>query len=135
MEIADVMVVNKADRPGSEKIVSELQNTMQMKEIKPGDWEVSVIATEAVNDKNVDRLYARISEHVEYCRNSGYFEKHRRERIKKKILNILKNRFQTEFLNRLTDQVEFNRLIDEIYEGKASPYTIGDQLYRQFSAT
>ena len=46
MEIANIMVVNKADRPGAEKIISELKSTMQMRYKSEEDWDIPVIATE-----------------------------------------------------------------------------------------
>ncbi len=132
MEIANIMVVNKADRPGAEKIISELKSTMQMRHRSEDDWDVPVIATEAVNNKNIDYLFGKLGEYVELAAKTGGFERRRRARIKKKILSILKNRFQNEFIDNLMEKVEFDKFVDDIYEGKTGPYDIGDELYQKF---
>lgn len=135
MEIADIMVVNKADRPGSDKIVSELKSTMKLKKKHQDGWEVAVVATEAVNNKNIDKLYGKITAHIDHNKVTGNFESYRRKRIEKKILSILKNRFQNDFIDRLTGRVEFEQIINDIYQGKVSPYSVGDDLYKKFTSS
>jgi len=133
MEIADIMVVNKADRPGSDKIISELNTTMQMRQPADSDWAVPVVATVAINNENIDVLCGRLTEYLDFKREAGVFEDERRRRIEKKILAILINRFHDEFVGRLTQQVEFEQYVDETYRGKSSPYEIADEMYRRFS--
>ena len=132
MEIADVFAVNKSDRPGAERIGAELQQAMDARKKTVGGWLVPVVQTEALSKKNVDKLYARIGEHVAFQKSHELFERHRREQIKRKILNILKARFEREFLDRLVDHTEFDRQIDAIFDGRANPYAVGDELYRRF---
>jgi len=133
MEIADLFCVNKADRPGSERMVAELHQMLDTRRKDETVWEVPVISTEAVTGKNIDRVYAAISEHIEFIKTTGLFETHRREQIKKKVLSILKSRFEQEFIDRVVSQVKFDRIVDDIQAGKNSPFEIGDQLYDEFS--
>ena len=132
MEISDVMVINKADRPGSENLVDELKSALHLQKRDVDAWQVPIIATEAVNDKNIDLLYEKILEHDAFARDNGHFEAHRREQIKKKILNILKNRFQREFLDTLASQVSFGQIVDDIYQGRKNPFEVGENLYDTF---
>lgn len=134
LEIADIMVVNKADRMGADKIASELSLTMHLRLRSETDREIPVILTEAINDKNIDRLHNAIDEYIDYIKSTERFEKNRRARIRKKILNILKNRFQAEFISRLNDRIEFDQYLDQILKGETSPYAVGEELYREFSA-
>lgn len=133
MEIADVMVVNKADRPGSERIITDLENTMKMKSECAGGWDVPVIATEAINHKNIDVLRDIIAEHVEYSRRSGTFENHRREQVSTRILNVLKSRFERVFFDRLSREVDFEAVVDRIYRGHTNPFLAGNELFEEFS--
>lgn len=133
MEIADIMVVNKADRPGAETMVTDLQHTIKLRKQADDGWSVAVIATEAVNGRNVDVLYDTILKHIESARNSGRFDRHRRSQIRKKILNILKNRFQREFLDSLGDEFVLDKVVDDIHQHRADPFTISDRLFEKFS--
>ena len=127
------MVVNKADRPGSDKIISELNTTMQMRKSTDSGWAVPVVSTVAVNKENIDKLYGRITEYLDFKREAGTFEGDRKRRIEKKILAILKSRFHDEFIGRLSQQIEFEQYVDETYQGKSSPYDIADELYQRFA--
>ena len=134
MEIADIFCVNKSDRPGSERVAAELQQAMDVRKKQVGGWPVPVISTEAINKKNIDRLYAGIADHVAFNQANGHFEKHRRDQIARKVLMILKNRFQRDFLDSLAAAPEFDRMVEEIIAGRANPYDAGETLYLQFQS-
>ncbi len=133
MEIADNMVVNKADRPGAETMVTDLQTTIELQKQAQDDWSVVVIPTEAVNGRNVDLLHDTILQHIESAEHSGRFDRHRRGQIREKILNILKNRFQREFLDSLGDEFILEKVVDDIHQHRTDPFTVSDQLFEQFS--
>jgi LAO/AO transport system kinase len=132
MEIADIFCVNKADRPGAERMAADLKHTLETKKKNEGDWSVPIVTTVAVGNKNVDRLKHAIFEHIAFLQTNGQFERHRRSQLKKKILNILKNRFQREFLERLDPETGFEQLLDEILSGSTNPFEVGDRLYERF---
>ncbi|UCD63723.1 MAG: methylmalonyl Co-A mutase-associated GTPase MeaB [Candidatus Zixiibacteriota bacterium] len=134
MEIADIFVVNKADRPGAEKLSFDLGQMLDTKARKEGAWPIPVLSTVAVDRKNVDELHRKIDEHIAFVKTSGQFEKHRRQQVKKKILSILKHQFQKEFLERLAGEVDFEDVIDGILSGKTNPFQVGQELFDRFSA-
>jgi len=133
MEIANIMVVNKSDRPGAEKIVSELEGTMGLRHPDDSGWAIPVLPTVAIQDKNIAKLYTFIDEFVTTHKESGAFDQQRRQLIQKKIIHILRNRFQSEFIERIASEVSFERIIEDIIAGKSSPYVVGDELYRRFA--
>jgi LAO/AO transport system kinase len=134
MEIADIFCVNKSDRPGSERIASELQQAMEAKKKVKGAWTVPVIPTEATQKKNIDKLVTKIGEFVAFGHANGSFEKHRRNQIKLKVLNIVKNRFHQEFLDHLTTDDVLEKIVEDIQASRTNPYAAGDALYRRFDA-
>lgn len=133
MEIADVFVVNKSDRPGAEKLVLDLKQMLQARPDGTGGWKIPIISTVAVDGKNIDLLHRKIGEHISSIQASGKFDRHRRQQIEKKILSILKFQFQKEFLERLGEEVDFESLIDKVMSGETNPFKIGEDLYTSFS--
>jgi LAO/AO transport system kinase len=133
MEIADLMVVNKADRPGSETIVADLRHALRLRKSEKGDWRTPVLPTEAVNTVGIDELIAQIDAFVEHQHNSGNFEAKRKNRIREMILAILSNRFRREFVDRLGEEVEFENFMDDIQSGQTNPYRLSDELFEKFS--
>jgi LAO/AO transport system kinase len=134
MEIADVFVVNKADRPKSERIVTDLKQSLETKlGHNKSDWKVPIIPTVATDDKNIDKLTEKIEQHVEYIKSSGMLEDKRHAQLTKKIIAILKNRFEKEFLEKLITASELEEQIQGIIEGETNPYHISNQLFEKFS--
>jgi putative protein kinase ArgK-like GTPase of G3E family len=93
---------------------------------------IPVLATVATDNTNIDQLYKEIHRHLEFIKANSTFASHRRQQIQKKIINILKNRFEKEFLEHLTDELDFEKIIDEIYEGKNNPFQVGKELFDKF---
>ncbi len=133
MEIADIFVVNKADRPSAERLAMDLRQMLQTKKAKENNWKIPIISTVAVDRKNVDLLHTKIGEHLAFLKNSGQFEEHRRRQIKKKILSILKNQFQKEFLDQLDAEVDFAQITDRILKGETNPFKVGAELFERFA--
>ncbi len=133
MEIANIFCVNKADRPGSDRIISELRQAMEHRKKEKTDWRIPVIPTQAISAKNIDKLLTKIFAYIDFVKENGLFESHRRKQIQKQIMNVLQSRFQRDFVEKLSSNLEFKNIIDEIFKGDSDPYSVGDQLYEKFS--
>jgi len=69
MEIADLFVVNKADRPGAEALVRELRRSVELDEGE--GWKPSVRAASAAEDRGVDEVFADTAAHLAWCVGEG----------------------------------------------------------------
>ncbi len=129
MEIADIFAVNKADRPGAKNIIAALQNMLEIKSEK-SLWKWPVVPTEAINNKNIDSLLEHIFAHTAFSRESGTFERHRREQIRKKIFAILETQLKAMMEEKLNVKTDLDQLVTRIYQGDTDPYTVGDELLK-----
>jgi LAO/AO transport system kinase len=153
MEIADIYCMNKADRPGADRLVADLRNTLETQAMVRASATTDsrmpsrhhalisnldhletapIIQTEAINEKNIDTLHGAIFDHLEKIRESGFLKQDRRRRLRKKILSILSNRFKAEFVNGLASEDELDQAIDQIASGDADPYKVSARLYKRF---
>ncbi len=132
MEIGNIFVVNKADRPGSDKMVAELRYAVRNWKRSDKSWDIPVIATEATHDKNIDKLFEAINRYIEHAQTTGSFESHRREQISRKILNVLESRFKKEFLDHFDAAAGLEAVVNDIMKGNSNPYLAGDKLYHKF---
>lgn len=132
MEIADIMVVNKADRPGSDKIAAELKQSMELRAKSHEDWQIPVIATQAANDINIDQVVTAIDEHIAFWRKTGKFERHRSEQAGKKIIRILRNRFSREILEKIAADKQFKRQVQSVLARETDPYSVADGLFEKY---
>jgi GTPase len=132
MEIADVFVVNKADRQGARDTVRELR---QMLELSTADWKPEIVPTVAIKDDGIDRLWSAIAEHRVYQESNGLLTRRRRRRMRREIHEIAVERYRRslaassdELLDKLTDDVLARRL--DPYEAAtrlaSAPAPVGD---------
>lgn len=130
MEIANVFVVNKADREGSERIASELGQSLEFRHMTEETWLPPIVRTVATANTGIDELAGKIEAHIAHIRKTGAFQSHRKLQLRKKILSILKNRFEKDLLEKLSGETSLDEQVERITTGSSNPYAIADQLYR-----
>ncbi len=84
LEAADVLVVNKADRDGADRLRADLEAMTALK--AAGDRQPPVVMTEAVSGRGVPELAEAIARHREYLTSSGQLENRRRSRLRLELL-------------------------------------------------
>jgi LAO/AO transport system kinase len=131
IEIGDLFVVNKADRLGADRMADDLISALEVQRHRT-DWDLPVIQTVAVKNKNIEALVSALQSHQAIQRESGRFAIHRREQMKKKILNIVRNRFQREFLDRFGEPNDVDAVLSNIEAGKTNPFVVAERLYAAF---
>jgi LAO/AO transport system kinase len=118
MEIGDIFVVNKADRPGADKTVTEVTMMMSLVE-EHGDWVPPIVKTVASLGKGIDELDAAIGKHYDYLAASGELVRRNRERVRIRIETLLKEKFMGRLLG-VTDNYE--QILDDVLRKRNNPH-------------
>lgn len=132
LEIADVFVVNKADREGLEKTIHDLQMMLDMnpKKGREGTWRPSIVPTEAVGGRGLPDLLSQIEAHKAYLFGQG--KKHFKERLKQKAVidlrDTIKDRVITEIMQKLERSDTFDAMIEDLVEKRTDPFTLCDHI-------
>jgi len=134
MEIADIFVVNKSDREGAKRIASELDMILDIRR-KKGKWEYPVVSTEAVNNKGIDLLLSKISEHKEYIINNHYFEKHRKSQIKADIKKIIELKIREMIGEKILVSLNLDDMAERVFRGEDDPYSVGERILNEINIT
>jgi LAO/AO transport system kinase len=129
MEIADIFVVNKADREGADRMVASIESLLALETFGPGDWRPPILKTQATAGKGIAELLDAIERFRAHEAASGV--KRRRERSASRLRELLGDRF----LDHLTEHVlgagEMDAIVDRIAARELDPYTaVGDILRR-----
>ena len=130
MEIADIFCVNKADRPGADRVVLGLEQAIDTRRRGDRQDDVVVLATEAINGKNIKSLIAAIEKHVTSVRSDGRFVNHRRSQTEKNLLALLEEHVNRQLLLRLRQVADLDQIVSDICEGRTDPFTASQQLLR-----
>ncbi len=125
MEIADVFVINKADRTGADQLWTEVTGRVEQDhQIKPRSWTPAVLKTVAVQDEGVRDLWETIQAHRKHLEESGELIEKRRNRTRQETLRMIHNELFRIVRARLQDTGQMDRMIEEILERKRDPYGI-----------
>jgi len=127
MEIGDIFVVNKADRPGADKTVTEVTMMMSLVE-EHGDWVPPIVKTVASQSKGIDDLDAAIVKHFEYLAASGELDRRNRERVRIRIETLLKEKFMDRILAATTN---YESILEDVLRKRNNPHDAAESVLRR----
>jgi LAO/AO transport system kinase len=126
MEIADIFVVNKADREGADRTVMSIEALLSLQVYGKGDWRPPIVKTEATTGKGVPELLGEVERfraHTAETRGTR-----RRARAEWRMRELLAHRF-LQFVERdVLAAGEFDATLDRIAAREVDPYTAVDQI-------
>lgn len=125
MEIADVFVINKADRDGVRQSRHDLKAMLQMGDVS--DWTPPVVETVATEGRGAAELWEAIVEHQAYLGSSGELSERRRRRLGDELESVVVERLRTRAAELLGSDGD-RRLIERVQLGEIDPYDAADEL-------
>ena len=128
LEIADIFVVNKADRDGAHALMAELRFSVHLHYTGGGaakdiDWETPVLSTEAVHDVGIVELMAAITRHRAALEASGALAQRRQARRRAELQALLVEEFTTQVMARVQTDHELARTLQAVAEGSLDRYS------------
>jgi LAO/AO transport system kinase len=160
MEIADVYVVNKSDRPGADKLRQEVEVMLGLRRgnafrhvaphHRPGEaarrgeskaaagndgaWEPPVLETVASRGTGVDDLVAALDRHHAYLHASGKLALERRQRLAARTRAVLERSVHRWLVEATQAEQLLARRLDEVADGRKSPYDVAAEILEQVKA-
>lgn len=144
LEIADILVVNKVDRPGADRTVRSLKMMLHLGPVggtrKSGristtngasdannSWHIPVLETIATEEKGMEALADALGQHMAHLRHSGEWLQRERERSWREIEMLLQRRFMSQFQAQVPQEMR-ESLLTAVAEREVDPYTAVNQL-------
>ena len=131
MEIADLFVMNKSDRPGSQQAIASLQTILMMREHDEKSWMINIIKTIAVQNKGIDEIANEIEKHREYLTSNNLLLKKREQKTKNRIKNIVEDKIREELWSE-SGEISLNLLLEKVVFGELSPYHIAEEIIADY---
>ena len=126
MEIADIFVVNKADKPGIEQTVAELESMLDL--VSTMDRRTPIVATSAKKKQGIQQLTQKIAEHQEYLKKSKTLETRRRQRYEAELIEIIRKRLMEFIFDEKKLKKTVDCCIDQISKKELDPYTAAEDI-------
>jgi LAO/AO transport system kinase len=128
LEIADVLIVNKCDRQGSDHVVKELQIMLEIAG-NGKNWPIPVLKTVAERNEGVNEVYAALGKHLQFLRGSGRINLKRAHFAKTAIMHIVRDQASRATLLEL-EKPHGLALLNKVSERKLDPFTAAEKLFR-----
>jgi LAO/AO transport system kinase len=125
LEIADVLVVNKADRPGADETVRDLAQMLSLAKDKP--WKPPIVRTSAQSGEGVADLVAAVAKHRAWSRESGEHVERRRAAARAEVEDLLREVLLRELEGRIGD-ARVDAAVARVAERTLDPYAAVDEL-------
>ena len=128
MEIADIFVVNKADREGADRLAQSVVAMLTLQTFQADDWRPPILKTEATSGAGIPELIAAVDRFRSH--SEGTKAARRRERQEYRLRDLLSHRF-LQLAERKLAAGEFQRLVDGIAARRLDPYSAADEIIKR----
>ena len=129
LEVADLFVVNKADKPDAQQVVRDLRNMIALADRAQGDangWKPPIVTTVAVQGEGIDELVSRLDQHWSWLNSTGELKSRRQARAREELTALafaaLRGRLAASRLDELASRVA---------DGTLDPFQAADELLSQ----
>jgi GTPase len=123
LEVADLFVVNKADKPDAQHVVRDLRNMIALAGLAEDDWKPPIITTVAVKNEGIQELVSRLNQHWSWLNDTGELKNRRLARAREELTALafaaLRGRLAASRLDELAARVA---------EGSLDPFQAADEL-------
>jgi LAO/AO transport system kinase len=129
MEIADIFVVNKADRDGADRTVASIETLLSLQTFAADQWRPPIVKTEATTGKGVPELLQAIDRFREH--SAGSRGVRRRARAEWRLRELLAQRFVHHLETQVLGAGELANILDRLAAGEVDPYTVVDEIFNR----
>jgi len=123
LEIADIFAINKADHDGVDRLNTELEMMLETNQMKM-DWRPPIKRVIANRSEGISELADSIVEQIAQSRQSGQFNKRRKERTKSELLAMLDEQIGRHVRKKLSDEGKIDQLVASVESREQNPYAV-----------
>ncbi len=137
MEIADLFVINKSDRPGGSKLYQELMKVLQMGQSYQSGWQPPVVMVENIADptafaEKVEELRDKFLEHRQVLINKDILKERERRKLSVQLVNSLKETILDPLLDELRDSGRLDRFLEQLVAKEIDPYSLAEKVAGEY---
>ncbi len=127
LEVADIFVVNKSDRPGAQEAIRDLRTMLAMARYAPADWKPPIVSAAASAGEGIEDLAAAVDARWAWLAKSGELDRRRRARAREEVTAIAVAELRLR-LGGLPGEARLEELASRVAAGELDPYTAADAL-------
>jgi LAO/AO transport system kinase len=131
LEVADILVINKADREGASRTYQELLQMLDLQtHRRQRTWKPPVLLAQAKDEVGIEELMAALREHQEYLAQDGGAARHQAvaSRARQEFLELLKEGIFRHLVKQLEADGRMDRILEEMLAKETDPYSASEAL-------
>jgi LAO/AO transport system kinase len=127
MEIADLFVINKADREGADRAVFAIRAALELRGGAASEWDTPVLTTVASKGDGIPDLTSRLEDHLAHLNRHGGLARRRRQRLELRLRDLVRDQLWVEFQERVPAS-EWRAVLDALIGHSITPHQAADRL-------
>ena len=128
LEIGDVFVVNKGDRPDADRTQRDLEIMLEMSAPRPDNWKPKIVRTVAYKGEGVKELLNSIWEHKDFLEKTETLEANRRDKEERLFVKLLSDHLVNQVLGRMKQNGRYEKYMEALVKHKQDPYSIVEKI-------
>ncbi len=133
MEIADIFVINKADRKGAEETRRDLEQMLDLSDLAHDAWRPPILQTTATSGDGVEELWNVVVKHREHSSTTGLLQRRRSFRLREELREIVERRLENR-AREICSGSEWDALQTKVLENQLDPWTAADDMLKGIKA-
>ncbi|MBE0618912.1 MAG: methylmalonyl Co-A mutase-associated GTPase MeaB [Proteobacteria bacterium] len=128
LEIGDVFVVNKADKPGADEVVKQLTVMLEMRHTPPGEWQPRVLRTVAVKSEGIPELVDAFFAHRQHLLDSGRLHERMALRELHFFRQLVKEMAADKIFGCVSGDAQYDALLEDLKARRLDPYSAAERI-------
>jgi LAO/AO transport system kinase len=133
MEIADVFVINKADRKGADETRRDIEQMLELTDLAPDDWHPLIIPTVGTTGEGVVELWNAIREHRAFIEANNVLKSRREFRLREELREIVARRLELRARELCTGE-RWDNIQQQVLDRKIDPWSAADEMLQGVGA-
>ena len=130
MEIADVFVINKADRPGADTTRRDLESMLDLTGSGDDGWRPPVVSAVSTTGQGAGELWDAVLAHRAHLETSGTLALRREQRVRDELALIVEKRLRAR-VDRMLGEAGRRQLEDDVVAGRLDPWSAADRVLEE----
>jgi LAO/AO transport system kinase len=131
MEIADIFVMNKSDRPGADNAISALKTILSFANKDKDDWNINIVKAIASQNSGMEEIQQEIFKHKRYLEDTALLKLNREAKAKNRIREIVHSEINSEIWDPQREE-KLTNSIEEVVVGSLSPYILAEEIIKNY---
>ncbi len=133
LEIADIFVINKADKNGAKELEADLKSMFSIESSKSkvncnGTWTPAIYLTEATSRKGIGKLTRGILAHKNYLKKTGKFDTYFKNKSREDLKEIISDYIISLLFLKLENDDLFKKLVEDLASSNSDPYNAAEKI-------